>query len=128
MNARETLAHVADWLGWQGETLSFGLRNAFDALRLYDYWLKHQDLPEMADAWNPRSRIAALGYDPMDGVSHEAKTTGATEAIDAMKKARKLIDSVAFVAKEGDKIKPLSALDSVIGLCISMEGGKARRT
>lgn len=38
MNAREKLAAVADWLGWQDETLSAGLRTAEDALKLYDYW------------------------------------------------------------------------------------------
>lgn len=116
MNARETLAHVADWLGWQEETLSFGLRNAFDGLRLYDYWQAHEDtLGEMADEWEPKDRIAALGYDPMDGTNHEATTTGADGVVSAMAQARKLIDSVAFVAKEGDTKKPLAALDVALG-------------
>lgn len=115
MNARERLAAVAEWLGWQEETLSFGLRNAFDGLRLYDYAQAHPNLPEMADEWKPRSRIAALGYDPMDGTNHEAETTGASEVASAMSKARKLIDTVAFVAKEGDKDKPLAALDAALG-------------
>ena len=35
-NAREQLADVAEWLGWQDECLAFGLVNAYDALRLYD--------------------------------------------------------------------------------------------
>lgn len=39
MNAREQLIAIADWLGDEEESLSFGLRNAFDALRLYDYAL-----------------------------------------------------------------------------------------
>lgn len=65
MNAREQLAAVADWLGWQHENLSFGLRSSMDALRLYDYAQAHPDLPEMADEWKSRSRIAALGYDPL---------------------------------------------------------------
>ncbi len=116
MNARETLAHVADWLGWQEETLSFGLRNAFDGLRLYDHWMANQDrLDEMADEWEPKDRIAALGYDPMDGTNNEAKTTGADVAVTAIEKARTLLDSVAFVAKEGDTRKPLAALDAVLG-------------
>lgn len=116
MNARETLAHVADWLGWQEETLSYGLRSAFDGLRLYDYWQAHEDtLGEMADEWEAKDRITALGYDPMDGTNNEAKTTGADVAVSAMTKARKLLDSVAFVAKEGDTVKPLEALDAALG-------------
>lgn len=95
--------------------MSFGLRNAFDALRLYDYWIAHQDsIGEMADEWEPNDRIAALGYDPMDGTNHEANTTGAALAVSAMAEARKLIDSVAFVAKEGDTRKPLAALDAAL--------------
>ena len=115
MNAREMLEHVAEWLGWQEETLSFGLRNAFDGLRLYDYGQAHHDLPEMADEWDPRSRIAALGYDPMDSLSHESEISGAGAAASAMMEARKLIDSVAFVAKEGAKGKSLVALDAALG-------------
>lgn len=66
MNAREQLAAVADWLGWQDESLSFGLRNSMDALRLYDYAQAHPNLHEMADEWPSRTRIAALGYDPLE--------------------------------------------------------------
>lgn len=115
MNARETLAHVADWLGWQGETLSFGLRNAFDALRLYDYAQAHPNLGEMADEWEPNDRVAALGYDPMEGTINKAKTTGADGVVTAMTKARKLLDSVAFVTKAGDTAKPIAALDAALG-------------
>lgn len=115
MNTRETLALIADWLGWQEETLSFGLRNAFDALRLYDYAQAHPDLGEMADEWEPCDRIAALGYDPMDGTNHEAETTGAAGVVTAISKARKLLDSVAFVVREGDTKKPIAALDAALG-------------
>lgn len=114
MNARETLANVTEWLGWQEETLSFGLRNAFDALRLYDYAQAHNTLPEMADEWTPKHRIAALGYDPMDDGDHEATTTGADAATAALQQARTLIDSVAYVAKDGDKIPCLAVIDQVI--------------
>lgn len=116
MNSRERLAAVADWLAWQEETLSFGLRNAFDALRLYDYAQTHSDLSEMADEWLPCSRVAAVGYDPMEGHNHEANTTGAVEATLAMSEARTLIASVAFVSTEGDTAKPLAALDIALGL------------
>ena len=91
-NAREMLGVVEDWLGYQDETLSFGLRNAFDALRLYDYFQAHEDtLGEMADQWEPEDRVAALGYDPLEEDSHEHKTTGATEVAEAMLAARKMI-------------------------------------
>lgn len=114
-NAREMLDVVGDRLGWQDETLSFGLRNAFDALRLYDYWIAHEDtLEEMADQWEPEDRIAALGYDPFEDGSHEHKTTGALEAVEAMMTARTLLDSVAFVANEGDTKKPIKLLDTVL--------------
>lgn len=41
MNAREQIAAIAEWLGWQEESLSYGLRNAMDALRLFDYAQSH---------------------------------------------------------------------------------------
>lgn len=65
MNAREKLAHVADWLGWQDENLSFGLKNAKDALKLYDYAEAHHDLGEMADEWPASHLRKAVGYNPM---------------------------------------------------------------
>lgn len=116
MNARERLAHAAEWLGWQEEQLSFGMKNAFDALRLYDYAQAHPDLPEMADEWTVKQRIAAIGYDPLReyAPTYEADTSGADKAVTAMEDARRLIDSVAYVAKEGDKEKPLAALDAVL--------------
>lgn len=114
-NAREMLGVVAEWLGWQHEDLSFGLRNAFDALRLYDHWIANEArLAEMADEWEPKDRIAALGYDPLDGASHEAKPCGAAEATEALKVSRKLLDSVAFVAKERDTRKPIKLIDAVL--------------
>jgi hypothetical protein len=118
MNAREQLAAVADWLGWQDESLSFGLRNSMDALRLHDYAQAHPNLPEMADEWKPKQRIAALGYDPLatDEATNgrEVGETGATAAYKALQKARALIDSVAYVAKEGDSGSVLASIDAVI--------------
>jgi hypothetical protein len=119
MNARETLVHVADWLGWQDEPLSSGLHNAFDGLRLYDYWVARQDrLDEMADEWEPEERITALGYDPMADTNNEAKTSGADVVVTAMERARKLLDSVACVTKEGDTRKPLALLNAALGRTI----------
>lgn len=37
MNAREELAAVADWLGWQEETMSDGLKSMEDAIKLWRY-------------------------------------------------------------------------------------------
>ena len=118
MNAREQLAAAAEWFGWQEESLSFGLRNAMDALRLWDYAQAHPNLPEMADDWNPKQRIAALGYDPLAtkeaAEGREVGESGATAAHMALVLARTLIDSVAFVAKEGDSIAVIAAIDAVI--------------
>ena len=117
INAREMLNIIEEWLGWQEETLSFGLKNAFDALRLYDYWLTHEaKLGEMADEWEPENRIAALGYDPMDGAIHESKTTGADQVVKAMNTARKLLDSVAFVTKQGDTKELIKLIDIVLSI------------
>src|SRR5579864_1935301 len=93
MNARERLAAAAEWLGYNDEQLSFGLRNAFDALRLYDYAQAHPNLPEMADEWEESDLIAALGYSPFEFdqteamISHEANTSGADKAAKAMRAA-----------------------------------------
>lgn len=72
-NARETIAAVAEWLGYQEEQLSYGLRSPEDALKLHAYWEARPDtLPEMADEdFDDEGedicahRIAAVGYDPM---------------------------------------------------------------
>ena len=66
MNAREILVAAADWLGWQDEDMSFGLKSAEDAIKLYAYAQAHPDLPEMADKWEPKDRRKALGYEPMN--------------------------------------------------------------
>jgi hypothetical protein len=71
MNAREELAAAADWLGWQDEDLSEGLRKAEDGLKLWRYWqARPAELPEMADedcdgVNVAKHRRAALGYDPL---------------------------------------------------------------
>lgn len=63
---------IAEWLGWQEENLSYGLRSIADAEKLYDYWQANPDLPEMADVLFDDDgdevaphRIKALGYDPL---------------------------------------------------------------
>lgn len=73
MNMREKTLAIADWLGWQDEDLSAGLRSVADAEKLYDYWrARSSTLPEMADEDADDSsidvaghRVAALGYDPL---------------------------------------------------------------
>lgn len=114
MNARETLAHAADWLGWQDEDLSAKLLNAFDALRLYDYAQANPDLPEMADEWDTASLEAALGYNPFELDYVDAETSGATEAADALRNAYVLIDSVAHVKAPGDTLHILPQIARVL--------------
>ena len=105
-NAREQLADVAKWLGWQDECLAFGLVNSYDALRLYDYAQAHPELPEMAEDWEPEHRVEALGYDPLDLPEalkgRHVTETGAAKAHEALSASRVLLDSVAFVATVGD--------------------------
>lgn len=116
MNARETLAHVADWLGWQDENLSSKLRNAFDALRLYDYAQSHPELPEMADEWEVADFNSALGYYPFECHDIDAETSGATEAADALRNAYVLIDSVAHVRTPGDSLHVLPQIAKVLSV------------
>lgn len=118
MNAREQLALVEDWLSEQDESLSFGLHNALDALRLYDYAQAHPDLGEKAEHWKMGCRIAALGYDPlaMPKATHGSpvKETGAARAAKALESARKLLDSVVFVAQLNDTRQVLRELDAAL--------------
>lgn len=118
MNAREQLALVEDWLSEQDESLSFGLRNALDALRLYDYALAHPDLGEKADGWKVGCRVAALGYDPLTTpeamYGRSVKDTGAARATKALESARKLLDSVVFVAQLTDTRQVLRELDAAL--------------
>lgn len=118
MNAREQLNAVAIWLGWQDEHLSFGLVNSLDALRLYEFAQSNPNLPEMADEWTSSQRVKALGYDPLElpeaSKGREVSKTGACEAWDALHSARALVDSVAYVATEGDSAPVIAAIDAVI--------------
>jgi hypothetical protein len=65
INARETLVIVADWLGWQNEYLSDGLKSPYDAVKLWEYAQANPDLGEMADEWPSKALRSALGYDPL---------------------------------------------------------------
>lgn len=73
LNTREKLLNISEWLGWQNEELSFGLKSPEDAIKLYNYWKERADtLPEMADEeqddqgrWVFMFRKHALGYDPL---------------------------------------------------------------
>lgn len=89
MNAREQLEEIAGWLGDEEESLSFGLRNAYDALRLYDYAKARPELWHgFVTEWDAADRIAALGYDPMEteeaAKGREVEETGAAAAHDAL--------------------------------------------
>lgn len=59
------LNKVIEWLSFQTDDLSFGLRTAQDAVKLYNHGSDNPDLPEFADRWNKQDRIDALGYDPL---------------------------------------------------------------
>lgn len=58
---------VHQWLAYQHEDLSFGLRSLADAERLYDHFMAPENnLPEFADEGDLAAvRIAVLGYDPL---------------------------------------------------------------
>lgn len=72
LNAREQLEAAQTWLGFQHEDLSFGLKSAEDALKLWRAWTSDPELPEFCDAPETArekretlSRIRSiLGYDP----------------------------------------------------------------
>lgn len=64
MNAREQLEAAANWLGWSDESLSFGLKNAEDGLKLWRYSQAHPELDEFADTWEPEEVKKAIGYNP----------------------------------------------------------------
>lgn len=59
------LNEIVSWLSFQTDDLSFGLRSAEDALKLFDYAKANPELPEFADDWDKQCRIAAVGYDPL---------------------------------------------------------------
>jgi hypothetical protein len=78
MNAREQLLAAAEWLGWQDEDMSMGLKTAADGLKLWAYWQARPDtLPEMADEDAEGVNVAAarrkaLGYDPLSPTRQRA--------------------------------------------------------
>lgn len=84
-NAREQLAAAAEWLGWQDENLSMGLKSAADGLKLWAYWQAHPELPEMADEDCDDVNVAAvrrkaLGYDPLSPDRQRAALKAILEA------------------------------------------------
>lgn len=123
LNMREKTEAIAHWLGYHHEDIAYGLRSVADAEKLYDYWQARADvLPEFSDdnaddaAVDVRQhRIAALGYDPlvivMNGATAAPKIDKAAEALRA---AQKLLDSVAFVAKDGDTKRPLRLIRAAL--------------
>lgn len=72
LNAREQLEAIAAWLGYQNETLSFGLNGPEDAIKLFRGWASDPTLPEFCDECEgpeDRQRLLRktkqiLGYDP----------------------------------------------------------------
>jgi hypothetical protein len=72
LNAREQLVAAAEWLGYQHEDLSFGLKSPEDGLKLWRYWMaRPAELPEFCDQADDEDQTLcmkhvkkALGYDP----------------------------------------------------------------
>jgi len=122
-NFREKTAAIAEWLGWHHENIAYGLRSVADAEKLYDYWQARGDLlPEFSDeeaddaAVDVRQhRIIALGYDPLVIVMEGQKPAPKIDRkAEALKAAQQLLDSVAFVAKEGDTKRPLRLIRAAL--------------
>lgn len=122
-NMREKTEAIAEWLGYHHEDIAYGLRSVADAEKLYDYWAERGDLlPEFCDNDAEdlevdvrQHRIAALGYDPLVVVmAGERAAPKINKAAEAMRAAEKLLDSVAFVAKEGDTKRPLRLIRSAL--------------
>ena len=65
IDVTEKLNAVITWLSFEYDDLSFGLRTAEDAIKLYDYAQANPGLPEFTDRWEVQTRIDALGYDPL---------------------------------------------------------------
>lgn len=78
LNAREQLLAAADWYGIQNEDLSFGLKSADDALKLWRFWCSSDaskqglaefcDAPESAEEWRNTLVLfdKVLGYNPFE--------------------------------------------------------------
>lgn len=113
-NAREKLKAAELWLSMNNESLSDGLRSAFDALRLYDYAKMHPELAEMADEWQVKRRIEAVGYYPLSGNPHENTKTGARAAAIALQSARQIFDSMPLVAQDGGTRRTVRLIDAVL--------------
>ncbi|MEM8519518.1 hypothetical protein [Janthinobacterium sp. CAN_S7] len=122
-NMREKAEAIALWLGYHNEDIAYGLRALADAEKLYDYWQAHSGvLPEFCDedADDPtvnvrQHRIAAIGYDPLMIVMEGGTLTPKIDkTAEALRVAQKLLDSVAFVAKEGDTKRPLRLINSAL--------------
>lgn len=120
---REKTAAIAEWLGCHHENIAYGLRSVADAEKLYDYWQSNSHLvPENCDdepddpSVNVRQhRINAIGYDPLEvplnGAKQPPKVNKSHEALIAVKT---LLDSVAYVAKEGDTKRPLRLINAAL--------------
>lgn len=122
-NMREKTEAIAEWLGYHHEDIAYGLRSVADAERLYDYWAARGDLlPEFCDNEADditvdvrQHRIAALGYDPLVVVIEGSKPAPKVDkTAEALRVAEKLLDSVAFVAKDGDTKRPLRLIRSAM--------------
>jgi len=65
INALELLERTVAWLNEQHGDLSWGLRSAEDAVKLFIYSWDHPELGEYADDWKSKDLCKALGYNPI---------------------------------------------------------------
>ena len=122
LNSQEQLAAAAEWLSNQHDRLSYGLRSAFDGLRIYEYWTNNPTLPEYCDQDEQEPdidlsehRINALGYDPINSPFTLNAPIGAIAVMCTLVEAEVLLDSVAFVSVEGDTDDILLKIKSIKG-------------
>jgi hypothetical protein len=122
-NMRDKTEAIANWLGDHHEDIAYGLRSVADAEKLYDYWQARSALlPEFCDEASDdpevdvrQHRIAAIGYDPLVIVmAGSTPVPKVNKAAKALREAEKLLDSVAFVAKEGDTKRPLRLIRAAL--------------
>lgn len=68
----QKLSAVQNWLDYQHVGLTYGLKKPEDAIKLYVYWMSHDELPEFCDDDTEdnldlaKYRKLALRYDPIE--------------------------------------------------------------
>jgi hypothetical protein len=104
VNIQEKFQSIATWLEAQDDTLSYGIRSASDAVKLYDHFVTAKKLPSRyADTDEPlvvKARIQTLGYDPM--VTEQSKADSDVQPVTTNERAHYFI-AVGYVMMKLDK-------------------------